>query len=73
MGVVKNNDTNVQTTTAADISYMTEYYGALYNDALNRTVDFLSENKEAFKELPDGFCTCSSKPRFAQTGLWLGK
>ena len=73
MGVVKNNDTNVQTTTAADISYMTEYYGALYNDALNRTVDFLSENKEAFKELPDGFCTCSSKSRFAQSGLWLGK
>ena len=73
MGVVKNNDTNVQTTTAADISYMTEYYGALYNDALNRTVDFLSENKESFNEIPDGFCSCSTKSRFAQTGLWLGK
>lgn len=73
MGLVKNSDTNVQTTTAADISYMTEYYGALYNDALNRTVDFLSENKEAFNEIPNDFCSCSTKSRFAQSGLWLGK
>ena len=72
-GVVKNSDTNVQTTSSADMKYMTEYYGGLYNDALNRTVDFLCENKAAFEEIPDGFCTCSSKPRFAQTGLWLGK
>lgn len=73
MGVVKNNDTNVQATTAGDMSYMAEYYGGLYNDALNRTVDFLCENKAAFEELPDGFCTCKTKPRFAQTNLWLGK
>ena len=72
MGVVKNNDTNVQSTTAADVSYMAEYYGGLYNDALNRTADFLCENKAAFEELPDGFCTCSRKPRFAQTNLFLG-
>lgn len=72
-GVVKNSDTNVQATTAADMSYMTEYYGGLYNDSLNRTVDFLCENKAAFEELPDGFCTCKRKPRFAQTNLWLGK
>lgn len=72
-GVIKNNDTNVQATTASDISYMSEYYGGLYNDALNRTVDFLCENKSAFIEVPDGFCTCSSKPRFAQTNIWLGR
>lgn len=73
MGLVKNSDTNVNTTSAAELSYMTEYYGSLYNDALNRTMDFLCENKNAFAEIGDGFCTCSSKPRFAQTGLWLGK
>lgn len=73
MGLVKNSDTNVNTTSAAELSYMTEYYGSLYNDALNRTMDFLCENKNAFPEIGDGFCTCSSKPRFAQTGLWLGK
>lgn len=73
MGLVKNSDTNVNMTSAAELSYTTEYYGALYNDALNRTMDFLCENKNAFQEIGDGFCTCSSKPRFAQTGLWLGK
>lgn len=73
MGLVKNSDSNVNTTSAAEMSYTTEYYGALYNDALNRAVDFLCANKNAFAEIGDGFCTCSSKPRFAQTGLWLGK
>lgn len=73
MGLVKNSDTNVQTTTSADVKYMSEYYDTMYNDALNRCTDFLCENKEAFIELPDGFCTCSSKPRYARTGLYLGK
>lgn len=73
MGLVKNNDTNVQTTSSNDLSYMTEYYGVMYNDALNRCVDFLCENKKAFIEIPDGFCTCQSKPRFAQTNLYLGR
>lgn len=73
MGLVKNSDTNVQTTSSSDLSYMTEYYGVMFNDALNRCVDFLCENKKAFLEIGDGFCTCSSKPRFAQTNLWLGK
>lgn len=73
MGVVKNNDTNVQTTSAADVKYMSEYYDAYYNDSLNRMMDFLCENKAAFIELPDGFCTCSRKPRYARTGLYLGK
>lgn len=73
MGVVKNNDTNVQSTDAADVKYMSEYYDAYYNDSLNRMMDFLCENKAAFIEVPDGFCTCSRKPRYARTGLYLGK
>ena len=72
MGLVKNSDTNVKETQGPDMSYMQEYYGVLYNDALNRIMDYLCENKEAIPEVPDGFCTCSSKPRFSQTGLWLG-
>lgn len=72
MGLVKNSDTNVNATDGPDMSYMQEYYGVLYNDALNRIMDYLCENKGAIPEVPDGFCTCSSKPRFAQTGLWLG-
>ena len=73
MGVVKNNDSNVQTTTAADVTSMSEYYETFYYDAVNKLMDFLCENKEAYVEVPDGFCTCSSKPRYARTGLWLGK
>ena len=73
MGVVKNNDTNVQATSAGDVKYMSEYYGTFFNDKVNRLMDFLCENKEAFEEVPEGFCTCSSKPRYARTGLWLGK
>lgn len=72
MGVVKNNDSNVQATDASDVKYMSEYYDAYYNDALNRMMDFLCENKAAFAELPDGFCTCSRKPKYARTGLFLG-
>lgn len=72
MGVVKNNDTNVQATSAADVKYMSEYYSTFFNDKVNRLMDFLCENKEAFEEVPEGFCTCSSKPRYARTGLFLG-
>lgn len=73
MGVVKNNDTNVQATSAGDVKYMSEYYSTFFNDKVNRLMDFLCGNKEAFEEVPDNFCTCSSKPRYARTGLWLGK
>jgi len=73
MGVVKNSDTNVQSTSAGDVKYMAEYYETFYYDAVNRLMDFLCENKDAFVEIEDGFCTCSSKPRYGRTGLWLGK
>lgn len=73
MGVVKNNDTNVQSTTAGDVKYMAEYYETFFYDAVNKMMDFLCQNKAAFEELPDDFCTCKSKPRYARTGLYLGK
>ena len=72
-GVVKNNDTNVQTTTAADVESMAEYYETFFYDYVNKMMTFLCENKEAFSELPDGFCTCERKPKYARTGLYLGK
>ena len=73
MGVVKNNDTNVQATTAEDVKYLREYYETFFYDSVNKMMDFLCQNKAAFVELPDGFCTCKRKPRYARTGLWLGK
>ena len=71
-GVVKNNDTNVQSTSASDIKYTKEYYETFFYDAVNSGMDFLCENKDAFAELPDGFCTCRRKPRYARTSLFLG-
>lgn len=73
MGVVKNNDTNVQATTAEDVKSLSEYYGTFFYDYVNKMMDFLCQNKGAFVELPDGFCSCKRKPKYARTALWLGK
>ena len=71
-GTVKNSDTNVMTVTRDEYDHLASYYRTYLNDAFNRIADFLCENKAAFKELPDGYCTCSSKPRYANCNLWLG-
>lgn len=72
MGLVKNNDTNVETTSASELSHMKEYYDTFVNDAYNRIADFLCENKKAYVEVDDNYCTCSEKPKYGRTGLWLG-
>ena len=72
MGVVKNTDTNVKDSSSPDVKYLQDYYGVLYNDALNRCEDYLCKNKGAFVEIGPGYCSCRSKKRFAQTGLYLG-
>ena len=72
MGTVKNSDVNVNQTSADEYKYLKNYYCTLFNDAVNRMMDFLCENKAAFAELTDGFCTCNRKPLYANTGLWLG-
>lgn len=73
MGVVKNSDTNVQATTASDVKSMSEYYETFFYDSVNKLMDFLCQNKAAYGELPDGFCTCKRKPKYARTGLYLGR
>lgn len=72
MGTVKNSDTNVNAVSGGESAYLATYLRTYLNDAYNRMVDFLCEERAAFKELPDGFCTCASKPLYANTGLWLG-
>lgn len=72
MGIIKNSDTNVDKTDAPDLSFLKEYYETFWDDSLNRLADFLCINKEAYVEIPDGYCTCSSKPLYGRTGLWLG-
>lgn len=73
MGTVKNSDTNVNAVPGSEYTYLATYLKTYLNDAYNRMVEFLCEERAAFKELPEGFCTCSSKPLYANTGLWLGK
>ena len=72
MGTVKNSDINVASAGMGETAYLGSYLKTYLNDAYNRMVEFLCEEKAAFKELPDGFCTCSRKPLYANTGLWLG-
>ena len=72
MGVVKNSDTNVNQVTPGEYTSLAEYYRTYLNDAFNRMVEFLCEEKAAFVELPDDFCTCKSKPLYANINLWLG-
>ena len=71
MGVVKNSDVNVNSTSAGDLKYIAEYNGTFFYDYVNKMVTFLCENKNAFPEsIID--CTCSSKPLYGRTNLWLG-
>lgn len=72
MGTVKNEDTNVKQVSFSEITSLASYYRTYLNDAYNRLTEFLCEEKAAFSEVPDDFCTCSAKPLYANTNLWLG-
>lgn len=72
MGTVKNSDVNVNPVSTDEYKYLQNYYMTFFYDYVNKTWEFLCENKKAFVELPDDFCTCSSKPLFANTSLFLG-
>lgn len=72
MGVIKNSDTNVNAVDTNDYIRLRQYYETFFVDVANKMMTFLCENKAAFMELPDGFCTCERKPLYARTNLWLG-
>ena len=71
MGVVQNSDTNVNDAYLSDIKHLQFYVETLYDDKLNRMVEFLCANKEA---IPESTFTCGCKPKtkFANTNLYLG-
>lgn len=73
MGVVKNNDSNVESADASSVKSLSEYNETFFYDYVNKMMDFLCANKSAYAELPDGFCSCERKPKYARTGLYLGK
>ena len=72
MGTVKNSDTNVNQSSAGEYTSLASYYRTYLNDAFNRIAEFLCENKAAFVEVDDDYCTCSEKPLYANINLWLG-
>lgn len=72
MGVVKNEDTNVRQVGFGEVTSLASYYRTYLNDAYNRLTEFICAEKAAFIEVPEGFCTCSDKPLYANTNLWLG-
>ena len=72
MGLVKNYDTNVQASSIDDIKYVQNYQETMWNDALNRIVEFLCENKEAIPE-STFVCGCKPKTKYANVNIYLGK
>lgn len=72
MGTVKNSDTNVNAVAQGEYLHLASYLKTYLNDAYNRLTEFLCEEKAAFVELPDGYCTCQDQPLYANTNLWLG-
>ena len=72
MGTVKNSDVNVNAVGSGEYKALAGYLKTYANDWYNRTMEFLCEEREAFEEIKPGFCTCSRKPLYANTNLWLG-
>lgn len=71
MGVVRNSDTNLNAADNQDVRYLREVYDTYFNDAVNRMVEFICGNKEAYAE-SEFPCGCGRNPKYARTGLWLG-
>ena len=71
MGVVQNSDTNVNAATLSEIHSLQNYQETMLNHHLNRMVEFICANKEAFPE-STFVCGCKPKRKFANTNLWLG-
>lgn len=72
MGVVKNSDTNVNAVGQGEYLHLASYWKTYLNDAYNRLTEFLCEERAAFAELPDGYCTCEDQPKYGNCNLWLG-
>lgn len=72
MGLIKNSDTNINPASIDEIVFMQGQYDTLFNDALNRMVEFICENAAAFPE-SNFVCSCGNNPKYASVNLWLGK
>lgn len=73
LGIAQTYDSNIKAATLSDIKYIRDDNETYWNDMLNRMMDYLKQNKDAFPELSD--CPCSPpilNNRYANTKLFLG-
>lgn len=75
VGVAQNSDTNINAANGTDIKELRAEYETYFNDAANRIIDFLKENKSAFPELEE--CPCGDtlpnlNAKYGNCGLFLG-
>ena len=76
VGVAQNSDTNINASDSTAIKELRAEYDTYFNDAANRLIEFLKENKTAFPEL-EGKCVCGKKlpnlnAKSGNCGLFLG-
>ena len=76
VGVAQNSDVNIHASDITAIKELRAEYETYFNDAANRLIDFLKENKAAFPEL-EGKCVCGKKlpnlnAKYGNCGLFLG-
>ena len=67
-GIIQTNDNNISNVSLKDVKYLTDIYETYYNSALNRMMDFITENKPLFPEVK---CKCLNN-KYGNIGLWLG-
>lgn len=71
-GVVKDGSLNINPADLGEILYVRDNMEVFFNDACNRIMEFICGHIEAYPEA-DVKCGCGESPKFARTGLWLGK
>ena len=70
------SDTNINASDSTAIKELRAEYDTYFNDAANRLIEFLKENRAAFPEI-DNKCTCKKSlpnlnAKYGNCGLFLG-
>lgn len=72
LNTVRNSDTNSQPAELDDVKYLIDHFRTYFNHWLNRTTEFLCENKEAITEAKVECDKCKQKSKFGNINLYLG-
>ena len=76
VGVAQNSDVNIHASDNTAIKELRSEYDTYFNDAANRLIEFLKDNKGAFPEI-ENKCTCKKSlpnlnAKYGNCGLFLG-